>query len=450
MEEANKLINLKKLSKTIPIPTNDSEVKKMLREIGRPIILFGENVVERRERLKKEVQDIVISYGFIPDYLSKRTTTGGMTYTAAKEDETFYTEGSHDLKKRRMDIALYSLPRSSYRIEVTKKKYMEVNRIQESIDYEESLNRFKHFEFLSSQTGDERGCSRGTLTPDDELYGVAGWSGTCSIFNSTTLNKVTELKGHTEKVNCISFHPGYKTTIDPRGPNVLTSSNDNTIRLWSLDTTQENQKSRIFRGHEERVNMIEFHPMGTLFASTSHDQTWRLWDIETKKEILLQEGHNAEVYGLSFQKDGALIATADLHGIGLVWDLRSGRVVTPLVGHVKQILTIKFSPNCFQIATGGDDNAMKFWDLRKPSSSLTIPAHNSTISSIEFEHEGKFLLSCSYDSSIKLWNNRDWTLIKSYQSPTDGKLTSVSITKDGGRVLTASMDRTIKMWSLNK
>lgn len=91
------------------------------------------------------------------------------------------------------------------------------------------------------------------------------------------------------------------------GPNIATCSNDNTIKLWSFNPESKTQKCATFKGHEDNVNQVDFHPMGKIIASTSNDKTIRIWDIETKKELLVQEGHAINVDVLSFQNDGALL-----------------------------------------------------------------------------------------------------------------------------------------------
>ena len=121
------------------------------------------------------------------------------------------------------------------------------------------------------------------------------------------LECVTTLKGHYEKVNSLSFHPLFLKDVPTMGPNIATCSNDLNIKLWSFNPELKYQKSVTFKGHEESVNQVEFHPMGNLIGSASNDKTCRLWDIETKKELLLQEGHAAYVTSLSFQNDGALL-----------------------------------------------------------------------------------------------------------------------------------------------
>jgi len=448
-EQVSLMISRKQIARTGLIPTSDSDVKQKLRGIGKPICLFGEKPVDRRERLRKEVEDFVIETGEIPDILSV-SKNKDKSEEKVEENEIFYTEGIPELKLARIDIAKYSFLRGAYRIELAKKKFMEIDRIQEGIEYESFLEEHKNFEFISSQYADERGCSRGKLSPEDQYFAVAGISGLCTVLDIPNLNKVTQLKGHTDKVNCVAFHPGFLKEIPKKGPNIATCSNDCLVKIWSFDNSLENQLS-ISLKHEDRVNMLEFHPMGRYLASTSHDKTWRLWDIETKKEILLQEGHSAPVFPIHFQKDGALVATGDLSGIGLVWDLRSGRSIMSLQGHVKQMISIKFSGNCYQLATGSDDNTLRIWDLRRKMATHVIPAHNSSISDIEYEHlDSKFMLTCSYDSTFKIWNNRDWSVVKTFSSSSDSKLTSIGITKDNKNILTTSLDRTVKLWTLNE
>lgn len=94
------------------------------------------------------------------------------------------------------------------------------------------------------------------------------------------------MRGHTDRVNSIRFHP-HAGTIPEDGPNLATGSADNSIRLWSLNQEYEFQKSAELKGHEDIVNHVDFHPMGHFIGSASNDKTWRLWDLASKKELLL-------------------------------------------------------------------------------------------------------------------------------------------------------------------
>ena len=433
-------------------------MKMKLRELGEPIILFGEKVYERAERLKQIMERRIEEYNGFSNELKQifSTTKNGNNSnnnTQILPDEEFYTEGTSELLNLRKEILMYSIPRSAYRIALAKQKYFSNNSIEENKKYDNFLATHSKLEFISSQIGDERGCSRGMIAPMDELYGVAGWSGICTIFSTHDLQQVTQLIGHSERVNSICFNPGYSTSVDPKGPNVLTASNDSTLRLWSLDSNLKKQKSIAFKGHEDKVNYAEFHPLLTIFGSCSHDKTMRLWDIVKQKEILLQEGHSSGVVSLSFQNDGALVASGDIGGIGLVWDLRSGKCIRNLVGHAKQIHKLKFDKNGYQVISTSEDNSIRVWDLRKDKILHIIPGHKDSICDIQLdksssEYESRFALTASLDSTIKMWDMRDWSVVSTYTAMSDDKFTSVDITKDGKKMIATSMGKSIKMWTL--
>ena len=330
-----------------------------------------------------------------------------------------------------------------------KKKRLERDRIQESLDYDQYISKFKEYTITASQYGDDRFISKGALSPDETLFATAGWTGLCRVWGVPDCQLRTELKGHDDKAISICFHPTSGKGLSPNGPNIATGSADTYIRLWSLNPEYEFQQSIVLGRHEERVNCVAFHPLGHYLASSSHDKTWRLWNLERKKEILLQEGHEAPIIPLAFQSDGALLATGDQNGVGRVWDLRTGRCVINLLGHVKRILSLCFLPNAYQLASGSDDNTIRIWDLRRKNSINNIPAHHNLVSDIRFEPvEGRFMVTSSYDGVCKVWNTRDWQVVAKFAGH-ESKMTSASPTHDASRIITTSADRTFKLWTLS-
>ena len=141
------------------------------------------------------------------------------------------------------------------------------------------------------------------------------------------VNKVSALKGHTERATDVAFSPVLN--------HLATASADCTARLWNA----EGSLLKTFEGHLDRLARIAFHPSGKYLATASFDKTWRLWDVETGEELLLQEGHSRSVYGISFHQDGSLAASCGLDALARVWDLRSGRSILALEGHVKPVRT---------------------------------------------------------------------------------------------------------------
>ena len=58
----------------------------------------------------------------------------------------------------------------------------------------------------------------------------------------------------------------------------MSGSNDNTIKLWNVETGQE---ISTLTGHNSRVNSVSFSPDGKTLATGSWDNTIKLWNVET-------------------------------------------------------------------------------------------------------------------------------------------------------------------------
>eukprot|EP00826_Nyctotherus_ovalis_P046387 TRINITY_DN5237_c0_g1_i1.p1 TRINITY_DN5237_c0_g1~~TRINITY_DN5237_c0_g1_i1.p1 ORF type:complete len:171 (-),score=32.85 TRINITY_DN5237_c0_g1_i1:620-1132(-) len=97
------------------IPTNDAEVKKLLRQLKEPICLFGEDADTRRERLKRTIENQNAPKTREGIKEQKESKQAPPKDKSIKEDELFYTRGSEELKAARTQIAFYSIPKASLR-----------------------------------------------------------------------------------------------------------------------------------------------------------------------------------------------------------------------------------------------------------------------------------------------------------------------------------------------
>lgn len=87
------------------------------------------------------------------------------------ENQVFYTVGSEELRDARMDFLNFSIPRAQERLKA--------NRPANCEGYEHFVNSLGPFSLKESQYADDRCVSRGVLSPSEELFATAGWSGNC-------------------------------------------------------------------------------------------------------------------------------------------------------------------------------------------------------------------------------------------------------------------------------
>ncbi|CAM6099642.1 unnamed protein product [Calypogeia fissa] len=452
-EEKVQQLLMRRRANALAVPTNDGAVRSRLRSLQQPITLFGEREMERRDRLRAvmarldadgELEKLLQAQEpLVPEVAAMGEDLDGAEEVEEPEPyQLFYTEGSNELLKARTAILRYSLPRSGNRIVAAKRRREDPDE-DEDAEFGEVLQGMAQTSMECSEIGDERPLSGCALSPCGQLLATSSWSGNTKIWEIPAVKRTAVLKGHTERVTGVAFHPEACRSISPSAANIVTGAADRTAIAWSLDGA----KLRTFEGHLDRLARVAFHPSGAYLGTASFDKTWRLWDVSTGIELLLQEGHSRAVYGIAFQQDGALAASCGLDGLSRVWDLRTGKSVLALEGHVKPVLGIDFSPNGYHLATGSEDHTCRIWDLRKKKCLYIIPAHSSIISQVKFEpSEGYFLATGSYDSTTRIWSGKDFKAVKTLAGH-EGKIMGVDVMADGQYIATVSYDRTIKLWS---
>jgi len=308
----------------------------------------------------------------------------------------------------------------------------------------ELSRRVKGVQNQLSNFADERPISFVAFAPGSQMVATGSWSALVKLWSVPDCKLVATLKGHTERISGLAWHPhAGGGALSPSAVNLVSAACDGTAKLWSLEGTKPLGE---LAGHVGRLSRCAFHPSGRFVATAGFDTTWRLWDVERRAELLLQEGHTRALYAVCFHPDGSLVATAGLDAVVRLWDVRTGRAVQAFQGHVKQILGLDCHPHGHTIASGSDDHTVRLWDLRKKKASYTLPAHSSLISHVRFEPTaGRFLLSTSYDNKVKLWSTRDYALLHTMQGH-EGRVMCGDIADDGKHFATAAMDRTWKLW----
>ncbi|XP_016124765.1 transcription initiation factor TFIID subunit 5-like isoform X1 [Sinocyclocheilus grahami] len=214
------------------------------------------------------------------------------------------------------------------------------------------------------------------------------------IMDEKTASESKILHGHSGPVYGVSFSPDRNY--------LLSSSEDGTVRLWSLQTFTCLVG---YKGHNYPVWDTQFSPFGYYFVSGGHDRVARLWATDHYQPLRIFAGHLADVTCTQFHPNSNYVATGSTDRTVRLWDVLNGNCVRILTGHKGPIHSLAFSPNGKFLASGSTDGRVLLWDIGHGLMIGELKGHTDTIYALKFSRDGEILASGSMDNTVRLWDS---------------------------------------------
>ena len=201
-------------------------------------------------------------------------------------------------------------------------------------------------------------------------------------------------------------------------------------------------------GHTDKVWSVAFSPNGDMLASTSWDQTVRLWNVDTGQLLHTLRGHTDTVDSVAFSPDGQTLASGSWDGTIRLWNPNTGKLKRTLTGHVGGVGSVAFSPDGWTLASGSADQTIRLWNTKTWKLERTLTGHTHIVESVAFSPEGDMLASGSRDQTIRLWDPNNGKHIKTLREHT-GDIVRMTFSPDGATLASGSLDGTVRLWDPN-
>ncbi len=168
-------------------------------------------------------------------------------------------------------------------------------------------------------------------------------------------------------------------------------------------------------GHNAIVNEIMYSPLTRELISVSDDKTIRLWDLDEQAlnrtfRIKSQpSGPDGMIYAAALSKDGRYLAVAgySFYNDIKVIDLQSGDIAVVLSGHKNVVTGLDFSPDGKYLASSSADESIRIWEKGKQylyEFKASLYQHQRRVNDLQFSPDGNLLVSVSDDETTRVWD----------------------------------------------
>ena len=189
--------------------------------------------------------------------------------------------------------------------------------------------------------------------------------------------------------------------------------------------------------HPAGVTHAVFSPNGERIVSSSYDNTARVWNARDGSEIAVLTGHRGAIESARFSPDGSRILTVARDSTARIWDARSGKQLFVLRGIGSSFAfhkTAIFSPDGSQVLTAGTGE-INLWNADTGEKSVTVESRSPSLAA--FSPDGRtFAAGEERPHTVSIWSAEDGRLISTWD--VDTWPDEVAFSPDGGRLLISS------------
>ncbi|MEH2205144.1 MAG: serine/threonine-protein kinase [Nostoc sp.] len=200
------------------------------------------------------------------------------------------------------------------------------------------------------------------FSPDGQILASGSWDKTIKLWDVNTGTEISTITGHQLQVNSVAF--------SPQGQFLASASYDRTIRLWQIESSQRELQNRpcysllsTLSGHAWAVLTVAFSPDGKILATGSDDNTIKLWEVNTGQLICTLVGHSWSVVAVAFTADGETLLSASCDKTVKLWRVSTAEEIVTLSGHIDSVSAVAVSKVTQLIASGSQDKTIKLWQL---------------------------------------------------------------------------------------
>lgn len=232
---------------------------------------------------------------------------------------------------------------------------------------------------------------------NDQLF-IAERSGAFSVFDFNKQEVIARVNAHPK--------PIFGMASIKHKQELLTSSEDGTVAVWSLANFKELYRLPI---SNDTVRCIAISTDEKEIAFGCKDSTIHIYNTEDYSLQQILTGHKLGITSLAYHPAGKYLISGSRDAQLKVWDLPSYEPSNNIPAHMFGIYDIAFHPTLPYFATASQDKSIKIWGAEnfKLYKIVSIEkmdiGHSHSINKLTWSHDGSKLLSTGDDKKVMVW-----------------------------------------------
>uniref|UniRef100_A0A0N4ZV55 LisH domain-containing protein n=1 Tax=Parastrongyloides trichosuri TaxID=131310 RepID=A0A0N4ZV55_PARTI len=222
---------------------------------------------------------------------------------------------------------------------------------------------------------------------------------------------------------------------------------DDLIKDEDLYDGSKTSKNFYMYGHSGPVYSVCFSPDKKLLISSSHDNTIRLWCLGLRKNLVVYHT-TTPVFQVQFCQRGGYFATACAGNTAMIWSTDRLQPLRIFSEPLSDISCIDYHPNCNYLIGGSDDRYVRVWDILNGSCVKTFGGHKGNITGVKVSPCGRFIASTSSDGALIIWDMGTSKMIAYQSIEASNTMAAISFSRDSEIVAVNSPYHGISFFSM--
>lgn len=144
---------------------------------------------------------------------------------------------------------------------------------------------------------------------------------------------------------------------------LLLAAYDSLVNIWNVADKKIIRSFKI-GGFYANTSGAEFSPDGKTIATSSWDEKIRIWDLDSGKQMREFKLHSAAATDVTYSYDGKTIATSSMDQTALLVDPETGHIIKKLGGYNGSVNSVALSPDGLFLLTASNDSTVRLTPIK--------------------------------------------------------------------------------------